>query len=116
MPNPIGHFEIGVVDINAACEFYSKLFGWEIKPYEDGTYALVFPGEGIIGGLNLISGDMPPYVSVYANVENIDEILGKAIKKGAVTIVGRTEIEGDKGYYAMFCDPDLNPIGLWSQE
>ena len=118
MPDPLDHFEIGVTDLDKSAEFYSRLFGWEMKPDEGSPdpYMLIYPGEGLIGGLNLCQGDMPTYVAIYVKVDDCGVTLEKALEKGAIKIIGKTWLESGQGWYAMFVDPDMNPIGLWSRE
>jgi hypothetical protein len=123
MPNPIAYFEIAVSDLKRSMDFYSKLFDWKISAYDwkisayDGEgYALINTGEGIGGGLNKIEGDMAPYVTVYAGVDDCAAFLDKAVGLGAFVIAPKTLISDKWGYYSMFADPDRNPIGLWTRE
>ena len=38
MPNRVAHFEIQATNPEQAAEFYTKVFGWEIKKWEGGLH------------------------------------------------------------------------------
>lgn len=110
MAHPVVHWEIGARDAAALRAFYSELFGWEITGAPD--YGLVTPGEGGIGGgIMQIREGMPPYVTVYAGVEDLTATLARAGRLGGGTLVPPTQIPG-VGEFAMFTDPEGNAIGL----
>ena len=116
MANPICHFEICVKDMKNGMKFYQNVFGWEIKYSKDMEYGEINTGEGPGGGLNLVQGDMKPYVTVYPKVDDIAAVLKKAKKNGAFIVAEKTKISDEYGYYGMFADPDGNVIGVWSKE
>ena len=115
MPNPIVHWEICVSDAAAGREFYGKLFGWEITADESMDYNTVNTGEEPGGGIFQAMGEMKPYVTIYAKVDDIDGTLDEAEKLGAFIIQRKKQISEEHGYYGMFADPDGNVIGLWSK-
>ncbi len=57
---------------------------------------------------------MPPYVTFYAQVDDLQEYLNKAGALGAKTIVPPTPIP-DTGAFAMFADPDGHMVGLFKR-
>jgi hypothetical protein len=116
MPHPIAHFEICVRNLESSTEFYKKLFGWEISHIPEMNYGMIKTGGPVDGGLFQAQGEMKPYVSVYAEVDDIDAMLDKAEKLGAFIIARRTEIGQGFGSYGMFADADNNVIGLWSRK
>ncbi len=115
MSNPVVHFEICVKDMDAGIDFYRNLFGWEITKDQNMTYAMIRTGEDPEGGIFPAEGDMKPFVTVYAKVEDIDAVLDKAERMGAFIIQRKKLITEQYGYYGMFADPDGNVIGLWSK-
>lgn len=117
MTNPVIHFEIGVRDLGRMTEFYSNLFGWQLQPAGP-EYSLIMASDGepgIGGGLLQTHGDMPTYVTVYVAVDDLTEMLDRAIGLGAKSVVEPIPIPGI-GQFAMISDPDGNLIGLMHQE
>jgi len=116
MPSPIVYWEICVRDMDAGTEFYRKVMGWEISRDPDiPNYCDANTGAEPGGGIFPAEGEMKPYVTIYAKVDDIDAILDKAAKHGAFIIQRKKLICEKHGYYGMFADPDGNVIGLWSK-
>ncbi|MFK4084947.1 VOC family protein [Kribbella sp. NPDC020789] len=115
MTNPVIHFEIGGRDLAASGQFYRDLFGWELQP-SGPEYQLVPPGEnGIGGGLLQTHGDIPPYLTVYVAVADLEATLERAASLGGKPVVVPTAIPGI-GRFAMFADLDGNVVGLLEQQ
>ncbi len=115
MANPVVHFEIAVKDDVKGREFYSKLFGWEIKVDDKFNYGeITTGGEGGIGGgiFKTEPDKFPPYVTVYVDVDDLQKYLDRAGELGGRTILPPMPIPG-VGSFAMFADPDGNVIGLY---
>ena len=115
MGNPVVHFEIAVKDDVKSRDFYSKLFGWEIKVDEKFNYGeITTGGEGGIGGgiFKTDADKFPPYITVYVDVDDLQKYLDRAGELGGKTILPPTPIPGI-GSCAMFNDPDGNVIGLF---
>ena len=111
MAHPVVHWEIGGHDIAALREFYTKAFGWKIDDLSPG-YALVEAVEGGVGGgLMQTHDDMPSYVSVYIQVDDLDAALDQIMELGGTPFVPPTTIN-DAASFAMFRDPDGNIVGL----
>jgi hypothetical protein len=114
MTRPVVHWEIGGRDAAKLRQFYAELFGWQITG--DPDYGLVSPaGGGIGGGIMQTRGDMPPYVTIYVGVDDLDETLVRITKLGGSTLVSPTPVPG-VGSFALFADPEGNPVGLLTQE
>lgn len=112
MGAPVVHFEIGVSELSSAAPFYEALFDWAIAR-DDRGYGLVQTGSGIgIGGGLLETPDgVPPYVTVYVQVDDLDKYLIQTEELGGKRIMEPMPIEG-VGSFAMVADPDGNAIGL----
>lgn len=117
MANPITWWEIGVKDAGKATEFYGKLFDWKIEEMGamKGYHTVDTGGKGINGGIFQPPENVPNYVAVYVEVDNLQTYLDKAQSLGAKPIVPPTKLPGDSGSFAMFLDPDNNAIGLFSK-
>lgn len=120
-PTPIVHFEIGCKDMAATRRFYGELFGWtfedygganmvtNIGPSHDGGKPMT---DGIGGHLNALGHPPHQYVTVYANVDDVQGTLDNAVKLGGKVVVPVTEVP-NMGHFAWFSDPEGNCIGLW---
>ncbi|HSS11521.1 MAG TPA: VOC family protein [Acidimicrobiales bacterium] len=117
MGQPVAFFEVISPEAERAQKFYAELFGWQVNadPAMDG-YALVDTagGNGAIGGgigPAMASGDAG--VKIYMRVDDLDGALEQAEKLGGKRLVPPTDLPGDYGRFAIFTDPDGNPVGLW---
>jgi predicted enzyme related to lactoylglutathione lyase len=111
MPNPVVHWEIAVKDYPKAKEFYAKLFDWQIDDNNPMNYGMVNPG-GLGGGLSEAEGEVPNYVTIYIEVNDLQKYLDKAVQLGGTAVVPPTPIPG-MGAFAMFTDPSGNCIGIF---
>jgi predicted enzyme related to lactoylglutathione lyase len=111
MSNPVVHWEIGATDMKGLGDFYRELFGWNIAPASD-EYLLVAPSEtGIGGGILQTREGMPPYLTFYVEVPDLEPALLRAGELGGRELVPPTEIPG-MGRFAMFLDPEGHNVGL----
>jgi uncharacterized protein len=111
---PVVHWEIGARDGSKLHTFYSTLFDWKIQVEPQFHYGLVETGGqgGINGGISTLPAEVPPYVTVYVQVDDLEAYLGKAEGLGAKTLIPPTPIPGI-GSIAMFSDPEGHPVGLF---
>ena len=113
MSAPVVHFEIGCRDVERAKKFYGSLFGWNFQEY--GAAAMISNiarEQGISGHINSLGHEPHNYVTVYAQVDDLQSSLDKAEKLGGKTIVPPTEVP-NLGHFAWFSDPEGNVVGLW---
>lgn len=111
MAAPVVHFEIGGRDVGKLKKFYGPLFGWEFQEF--GTVAMVAPtAPGIGGHLNSLGHEPHTYVTIYAQVDDIQKTLDHAAKLGGKTLVPATEVPG-MGHFAWLRDPEGNTVGVW---
>lgn len=119
MGQPVAWFEVTSPDAQRAQKFYADMFGWQVSADPAmGGYALVdtASGEGAVsGGIGPSSGpDDKPGIKIYMRVDDLDASLDRAEKLGGRKLVPPTELPGDFGKFAIFADPDGNPVGLWA--
>ncbi|BCY09441.1 VOC family protein [Actinoplanes sp. L3-i22] len=115
MTNAVVHWEIAGRDLPALRDFYAKAFAWTIDDAGDG-YCLVRPVDGGTGGgLMQTHGQMPPYVTIYVDVEDLRETLSTVTGLGGRQLVPPTRIN-DSLSFAMFQDPAGNTVGLLQGE
>lgn len=119
MGNKICHIEFACSDTKATAEWFSKLFGWTTDHIME-DYTLFLTEEGGLGGgfRSFHEGEGPGtgVVRVYIEVEDIEAKLAEIEAAGGKTVVGKTPISPEHGFFAQFSDPDGVGYALWSQK
>jgi len=114
MPNPVVHFEVAAKNGKSAIDFYSKLFDWKVEFDQKTSYGVVAQqGTGIGGGVYQTKEGMPPHVTFYVQVDDLQKYLDRAVKLGGKVCMPPHEISPEIGWFAMFTDLDGNTIGLF---
>ena len=124
MPNRVAHFEIHASNPEKLVEFYTNVFGWEIKKWEGGQmeyWMIMTGGKDEAGGINggLIRRPCPaptPGQSVSAYVctvvvKNYDESAKKIMDNGGTMSMPKFALIG-MAWQGYFVDPDGNVFGL----
>ena len=111
MAHNIVHFEIPADDVERARKFYQELFGWKIEPAQEG-YNLITVGEpGPDGGM--MQRQAPGAgITVYINVESVDEHTKKLQSLGGTVIVPKTAVP-TVGYFVIFQDTEGNALAIF---
>jgi predicted enzyme related to lactoylglutathione lyase len=115
---PIVHFEITGTDGATLSKFYSELFGWNVNADNPMNYGIVDRSEnlnadgiGIGGGISSLPPGMTGYITVYAEVPDVEAALQKAESLGAQRLMGPEQVaEGVQ--IGMFSDPEGRPFGV----
>lgn len=108
MAQPVVHWEIMAKDFAK-----NQLFGWQMMAFMP-EYAYVQTGGegGIDGGILAAPPHVPPSITFYVQVDDLDAYLRKAESLGGETCVPPTPIP-NIGSFAMFLDPDGLCLGLY---
>jgi uncharacterized protein len=109
----ISYLRIPAVDPQASAAFYEGVLGWSVRrdredpAFEDGTGHVIghFRADHAVAG----EDGVRPYVFV----ENLDEMLERAVAGGA-EVVTEPYPEGDL-WVALIRDPSGNVVGVWQQ-
>ncbi|MHC5023300.1 MAG: VOC family protein [Planctomycetota bacterium] len=112
MGAPVVHFEIGCRDSERTQAFYSKLFEWKIDAQGPAAMIDTGGGSGIGGHISALGHESNNYVTVYAEVDDLDATLARATELGGETVIPPTEVP-QMGHFAWLKDPEGNCIGLW---
>lgn len=92
--------------------------GWQVAADPAmGGYGLVDTGAGedaVGGGIGPADDSGETGVKIYMRVDDLDAYLDRAEKLGGRRLVPPTDLPGDYGRFAIFADPDGNPVGLWA--
>jgi len=112
--HPIVHIEFSAHDQEAAGQFYSEAFGWQIQPMPEMNYTTFESEGGPGGGFNPVSQQNPAgTVLVYISSDDIEASLKKIESLGGTIMVPKTEIP-QVGWFAIFADPTGNQVGLYT--
>lgn len=113
MGNKIVHWELMGTDADALRDFYGGIFDWATQATEgfEGYYLVDAEQTGVGGAVGRGPEEMPNYLTIYIEVDSIDEYLGRIGEAGGSTVIPRTEIP-DIVTFAMFADPAGNVVGL----
>ncbi|KAH7324505.1 Glyoxalase/Bleomycin resistance protein/Dihydroxybiphenyl dioxygenase [Stachybotrys elegans] len=125
-------FEIPVSNVSRAKQFYTDVMGWEMlaeapPPDKSPIKSMHFfrKGEGFNGAFLEVESDhhlrvydeaKPRAIPVLATfcVRDCDATLNLISELGGKTILPKTEIGNNMGYYAQFMDSEGNWMGIWS--
>lgn len=109
--HPVVHFEILATDGPEAKEFWTKLFGWQMKDIPELNYSMISAEDhGIPGsiGQNPTGGNQ---VTFYVRADDMRGMLEKANSMGGRTITAPMTVPNGP-MLAHFSDPQGNVIGL----
>lgn len=107
--------ELASPDLDASSSFYSRLFGWEIAPFEASPepYLSIRNAGANNGGIRpLTPPGAPPHWLVYFGVESIDEALSQVAALGGTTLAGPIDIQIAK--IAVIQDPQGAVLALYA--
>lgn len=114
MGHPVMHFEFWANSGEVLGQFYHQVFDWEIEKVPGMDYTMIRTGsdEGINGALMERQADMPSGITIYVEVDSLEDQIAKIEAAGGTIVVPATDIPGF-GCFALFKDPEGNCIGLW---
>jgi catechol 2,3-dioxygenase-like lactoylglutathione lyase family enzyme len=115
----IDHVVFTVKDINATCEFYTKVLGMEVVTFGEGRKALAFGSQKInlqqSGCESTLIADRPTPGSAdicFVTAVPISEVIADLNSCGVRLVGGPVERNGARGMMTSvyFRDPDLNLV------
>jgi hypothetical protein len=111
----ICYLEIPAKTAQASADFYSSIFGWEVRKRGDGQ--LAFDDAGGVSGTWVKESDRTPdeRTRTYIMVDDIAKTLKQIEKEGGRVLQGRTVIASGMGAFAIFADPVGNEFGLYEE-
>ena len=111
----ICYLEIPAKTAQASADFYSSIFGWEVRKRGDGE--LAFDDAGGVSGTWVKESDRTSdeRTRTYIMVDDIAKTLKQIEKEGGRVVKGRTEIGSGMGAFAFFADPVGNEFGLYEE-
>ena len=116
--NPVVYFEIPVLELDRASDFYSKVFetiltkdiidGYQMAFFESFGESFGAPGALVVGDVYIPSHQG---CFLYFGVESIDETVARALEHGGSVLYPKKS-NGDLGYVAEIQDTEGNRIAL----
>ena len=107
--------DLATSDMEAAKEFYGKLFGWtaETSPEPEAMgYTVFMKGEHAVAGCASTWGEMPTCWSTYVTVENVDEAVAAAREAGGEIFMEGCDVL-EAGRMAVIKDPTGAYFSIW---
>ena len=117
----IDHVVFTVKDINASCEFYSKVLGMEVVTFGEGRKALAFGSQKInlqqLGRESTLIAEKPTPGSAdicFVTSVPLSEVIAHLNSSGVRLVGGPVERNGARGMMTSvyFRDPDLNLVEI----
>lgn len=114
-------FEIPVLDIKRAVEFYNTIYQFEMEMVEYPNHAMAFfpPNNGIGGSLIQGHGCKPTENGTLIYLtggKDLNTILSRIDSAGGRVIMEKTLINEESGYFALFIDSEGNKLALHSKK
>jgi len=111
----ICYLEIPAITAAASAEFYSSIFGWEVRQRGDG--ALAFDDSGCVSGTWVKDSDRTPdeTTRIYIMVDDIAETLDQIEAAGGRVLTPRMDIGPGMGAFGAFADPAGAEFGLYEE-
>ena len=116
IPARLCWFEIPADNVERARSFYSRLFGWNIKPMEGaGTPYWIIETGGADGAPD---GGMTPRqhpahgITNYVSVANVEEAAARVEQLGGKICMSKTAVP-KMGYFVVCQDTENNSFALW---
>jgi uncharacterized protein len=119
MGQPVVHFEVIGEDGERLQNYYSELFGWEIRSNPPMNYGLVAregnlnpDGLGIGGGVGQAPEGYDGHLTFYVEVPDVEAALAKAESLGGKRLMGPDEVPGMGLVLGHFSDPEGHLVGV----
>ena len=119
--NPVGWFEIPVMDLDRAKQFYETVMNLQLTlttmgPLEMAWFPSVEDGIGASGTLIKSEGYTPSHSGtlIYFTAPDIEGTLARVNANGGKTLLPKTSI-GEYGFIAHFEDSEGNRLALHSR-
>jgi predicted enzyme related to lactoylglutathione lyase len=109
--------DLGTPDLDAAVEFYSALFGWQVPEAENieqtgGYRRTTKNGADVAGMMPLMQEGQPPAWTTYVAVEDADATAAAVKEAGGNVLAEPMDVMG-LGTMAIFADPTGAVFGIW---
>lgn len=121
LKNFISWFEIPALNFDQAVGFYNHIYGIQMETTTSNSHAMAyFPANGGIGGAVVCGPGSNPNDNgplIYLNGgDDLSKVLSKVEDAGGRIVMGKTLINEDNGYFAIFIDSEGNKLAIHSNK
>lgn len=115
LPGKFVWFEHLSHDPKKAQAFYAEALGWTARGFQmgEGTYDMIYAGDKMLGGYSAPADDEPAHWMSFVSVEDVDEVVKRAVEGGGKVITGPYEVPGI-ARRAIIADPQGAVVSLFS--
>jgi len=114
----VNWFDIPVGDLDRAMKFYTEVVAEPLQRYSaPGLEGALFPERGVTGTLLKSDGFTPSAQGCVVYLDGGDDLepmLRRAEQAGGTVLLPKTEIDGNRGFFAYFKDTEGNRVGIHS--
>ncbi|GAA2428847.1 VOC family protein [Streptomyces macrosporus] len=107
--------DLGAPDVEAAARFYGSVFGWEFRPYEEGTggYGVLRKDGRTVGAIGALTeeGARSAWM-IYFDTRDADATTQAVKRLGGTVRVVPLDADGE-GRMAQFTDPQGAQFAVW---
>lgn len=120
MKHYVNWFEIPALDLHRAVSFYNYIYNIKMETLELNDYSMgFFPADNGIGGAVVMGhGCIPSEIGplIYLNGgKDLTDVLNRIEPAGGRIVMGKTKINDESGYFALFIDTEGNKLALHSK-
>jgi len=121
LKNFISWFEIPALNFDQAVGFYNHIYGIKMETTSSNSHTMAyFPANGGIGGAVVCGPGSNPNENgplIYLNGgDDLNKVLNKVEEAGGRIVMGKTLINEDNGYFAIFIDSEGNKLAIHSNK
>jgi predicted enzyme related to lactoylglutathione lyase len=116
MGNRFCHLGLATKDLDAAKDFYSKVFDWKLSdaPVMGMPYTLIDTGREPGGGMMVLPDpQVPPSWAMYVEVDDVPGTCEKIKQLGGRIFKEPEDVPG-MGSFAIVSDPQGAVFGIWA--
>lgn len=117
----VSWFEIPAMNLERAVNFYNHIYTINMEKMEMNSYSMAFfPADKGIGGAVVAGSGCTPSQTgtlLYLNAgKDLNPVLSKVEEAGGRIVMGKTLINKESGYFALFIDTEGNKLALHSKK
>lgn len=112
--------DLSTPDVEAADDFYERVFGWSAEELPNGGYWMFERGDDAIAGLAPLTDEqaaagMRPGWATYVRVDDADALAARVLELGGAVTTAPFDVEG-AGRMAAVADPHGASLLLWQAD
>ena len=116
----VNWFEIPALNLERAARFYDEIYDIKMSTSEMNGFSMAFfptkngIGGAIVAGPGCIPGETGTLLYLNGG-DDLNQVLNKIENAGGRVVMGKTLINDEAGYFAIFIDTEGNKLALHSR-